>query len=366
MENKPDKTPPAGEKTVNIKGINLGEKKILKAEDFTIHKMPEKFLKAALPDSSRSTGLFILVLGTLIMAAVLALAYWYFTKDNSKTPDLGVNRVLDGNLEVPSPKQEPAVQRQPEEKDLLSKEQEAKSEESAKRPITASTTEKSPEEKPIIDIATSAPILAEAATSSLSTSSEPAAEEGSAAPDLRAPSDSDQDRLSDLEELLFDSNLNQADSDQDGYDDYSEILNMYNPTGQGGIIANPNIEKFENDSFAYALYYPKEWSISQIGGQETVLFKAANNHFVQVITSRLEGRDFDDWISGQLGVSNVSELEPFYKIGWVAYYSADKLTLYLNRPGQENVFVVSYNPVQDNILHYLTIFHLIAKSLELK
>lgn len=52
--------------------------------------------------------------------------------------------------------------------------------------------------------------------------------------------DADKDGLSDDQEDLYGTNKNKTDTDGDGYTDYEEIVNGYNPLGEGKLETNLN------------------------------------------------------------------------------------------------------------------------------
>ena len=51
------------------------------------------------------------------------------------------------------------------------------------------------------------------------------------------------------------TNINLRDSDGDTYTDLVEVLGLYNPAGQSGILLNPNIEKYTSSKYKYSVYY---------------------------------------------------------------------------------------------------------------
>ena len=55
--------------------------------------------------------------------------------------------------------------------------------------------------------------------------------------------DSDQDGLSDLAESLYGTDINNSDSDADGYLDGQEVANGYNPRGEGSLSTEKLIDK---------------------------------------------------------------------------------------------------------------------------
>ena len=54
---------------------------------------------------------------------------------------------------------------------------------------------------------------------------------------LTSTLDSDGDGLTDIEEILFQTNSSLPDTDNDGYIDGLELAKGYNPTGEGTLVA---------------------------------------------------------------------------------------------------------------------------------
>ncbi len=79
-------------------------------------------------------------------------------------------------------------------------------------------------------------------------------------PPLTNNIDADQDSLTREEEALFGSNINDSDTDNDGYTDGMEVLNLYNPVVSGAALANSGLVTiFTENLFKYRFLYPTSW-----------------------------------------------------------------------------------------------------------
>lgn len=328
---------------INIPGVEVNGG--LKNKDATvIHTMPKSFLSSTTPgkDKTKRVGLLILVGGGLLLIVIFVAAYYYLTKYNSKvniesisqTEEAGNTDALDNEIIKPDPVTPP-----PTSLDIGIEQEEIVEEVDIKR----------------INIATS---TTEHATSTENeTVSEPIA--------FSYSSDSDQDGLSDLEEVLLGTDLQLKDSDNDGYDDKSELLNLYNPNGTGAIVTNPKIKKYTNATYRYSLYYPDAWSIERVGGDESTMIKLDNNQFFQIIVSlKTDGLSVEDWYKKEFDVPIIDSKQKLYKQGWSGIKSENGMIIYLVYPGEEKLYTVTYNLGLQQTISYQNIFEMMVNSLE--
>ncbi len=185
--------------------------------------------------------------------------------------------------------------------------------------------------------------------------------------DFVMATDSDNDGLTDKEEILLGCDVNNTDSDGDGYDDLSEAMNLYNPAGANKLINNPNISKYLNNSFNYNLLYPANWSFSTIGGDESVMFRSSDNQFIQVIVQDNQNREpIGNWYKKQFDIATIDSAKLIITDNWQGIKSEDSLTIYLTDKQYNNIITITYIPGQDNVLDYVNIFEMMIKSLELE
>lgn len=317
------------------------EKKVI------IHTMPKRFIGARVViKGHKGIGVFILLIGVLLMAGAIAVFYYFIIKPQPE-PITGYTQEIDEIIEqestgflAPSISEENAID---DEEEKIAE-------------IESIPVEEDIKEININDLATSTEIasgtdiIAEKPTSS-----------------VKVPAlDSDQDGMGDMEEILLDCNINNRDSDNDGYSDYDELLKLYNPAGAGKLIVNPNIEKYTNNSYRYSLYYPNTWLKTNVDAENSILFQAGNNQFIQIIIQdNVSGKNLDDWYMELMGANEIKGEQRLYKAGWSGIKSSDGLTVYLSNPNSEAVFTISYNTGMDDTLVYFTIFQMMVESFAL-
>ncbi|MDO8592300.1 MAG: hypothetical protein Q7R92_00835 [bacterium] len=329
------KKPVENSQTPDVPGTSgvSGEKQI-NLDKIAIHAMPEHFRhQTAKVKSAKTAGIVIIAGGGfLLIAASLGLYYYLF-----RTPA-------------------PAVQSQPAA--LNSAPDDQNQNQPAVEQNTAglaTTTEPA-----------TLPADNDLAASTASTTS-PAGEPGMSGDSLKSGLDSDNDSLTDAEEDLLGAATSTPDTDGDGYPDGTELINLYDPASQGKLTDNPHIALYENKTFNYGALYPKVWEQSSNGGDDSVMFKSADNQFIQIVVQpNPDKQPLDQWYIDQLGVASVSEANRAAGANWQGIKSLDGLTLYLTDSRQNYIFSLTYNPTESNILEYIDIFQMMIKSFALK
>ena len=162
--------------------------------------------------------------------------------------------------------------------------------------------------------------------------------------------DSDNDGLSDLEEVLLGTDPLNTDTDGDGYEDLTEVLSLYDPVGSGKLETNENISVYKNNIYEYQIHYPLLWKRTEVGGPDSIIFEIGNGQIVQInVQPNIERLDINEWYMEQFGylIENASDLG---KKGWAGIQSEDGLIHYLMHPESDFVFTVNYNIGMDNIV----------------
>lgn len=321
------------------------EKKVI------IHTMPKRFIGSrVITQGHKGIGIIIISLGALLMIGALAVLYIFVLKPKTEP----IIQEIQENTEVNEPV-----------KNNMLAENAVKEEEKNNIAIVATSTDIDNIENivPVNDIKKIDINDITTSTDSASSTNNTEINNFGNVAKVLAP-DSDHDGLSDIEEILLDCNINNADSDGDGYSDIDELMKLYNPAGAGKLIVNPNIEKYTNNSFKYSLYYPNTWLKTNVDEENSILFQAGNNQYIQIIVqNNMTGKGLDDWYKEQVGVNEIKGSQRMYKTGWSGIKSPDGLINYLANPNQNVIYTISYNTGMDNTLMYTAIFNMIVESL---
>lgn len=175
--------------------------------------------------------------------------------------------------------------------------------------------------------------------------------------------DSDNDGLSDQEEDVLNTNKNNSDSDGDGTSDKEEFLALSNPAGNGELIDNVKIKKYENGVPKYSLLYPSTW---QFGQQEanTVVFTSEDGNKIQVLSMpNSKKQSIDVWFNSEVSAKPVSDKQRVSKNGWSGIISENGMNVYVANQSQDKIFIISYKSFASDENIYINIFTVLLNSL---
>lgn len=326
------KKKPAEPLTVEDKPTEAVAEKQIQLGNIAIHTMPERFRhEPQKADSARNAGLLIIGGGIVVLISISVGLYFYLFK----TPKV----IVKEETPVATVTQTPA-------------------EETEDAPVPETLATSTPE--PVISPADNGLATTTATTT-------PEGIEQDLIIGLIPGSDSDNDGLTDAEEIILGISTSTPDTDGDGYLDGAEPLNLYDPAGSGKLAANPRIALYDNKTFNYTVLYPGAWPVTVNGGDDSIMFKTADNQFFQIIVQLNTSQEsLDQWYMDQLGVATINESDRVFGPDWQGIKNLDGLTLYLLDLKQQYIFTLAYNPGENNVLEYLGIFNMMIKSFSLK
>ena len=175
--------------------------------------------------------------------------------------------------------------------------------------------------------------------------------------------DSDSDGLTDVEETIFSTNPNKADTDGDSYSDGLEVGGGYNPAGTGKIEANAAIKTYYDSVYGYSTLYPASWALSDDPQNTRGKMFTASGEFVEVsVQENPAGLSARDWYLTQspgIDSSKIMSVTNWDKT-LSGVLSVDGLTAYF--VSGSRVYLINYNI---NILaqaNYKTVFQAMYRS----
>jgi|GEM_PF-3430696 len=178
--------------------------------------------------------------------------------------------------------------------------------------------------------------------------------------------DADRDLLTEAEEKIFATDPDKADSDQDGFLDGQEVLNLFDPRfAQGATLVDSNsIRTFISNEFNYRLFIPTSWS-EKIVEADKIRFEADNNVFFEVIVEKnLDNfSSARDWYVDQFPSIPESSLTNVQGQNISGIVSPDGLTSYFITP--DYIYTLTYNPGLKQELNYLTTYRMMVRSFSL-
>ncbi len=327
-----------------MKKKHIDAENLMKEKKVIIYAMPKHFMNSLknTKESSKFFGILIMVVGLIILIVGSIFIYFNFLKKEKinknliNSIDSNSEKVIKDNENDKNNYKEKEIKK-PEKKDKIEKE--------VKQIIIATSTK---------EIVTTT--KKEIATSTIIDKQK----------NYKQAIDSDNDGLNDIEEILLDCNSNLKDSDGDGYEDKSELFKMYNPSGKGKLIVNPNIKQYSNLTNSYSLYYLSSWSINE-NKNDSIIFQIGEaNQFIQIITQKnIKNQTIEEWYKEQFSVSVINNSQKVYKKAWTGIKSKDGLIVYLLSPLKNKIFILTYSVSKGGVLNYKNIFEMMIKSLEI-
>lgn len=185
---------------------------------------------------------------------------------------------------------------------------------------------------------------------------------------IMAP-DSDNDLLTDKEELLYGTSPQVPDSDADNYNDGDEVLGLYSPARGAGVTLEEDTQfiRWQNADYNYSVLAPRAFTASNVDGESTkdVIFKSSNNESILIsLQENSQALPLKEWllsISPEIDLENIAEFTT--KSNFIALIGANK-TIYYIEPSDQSpyIFVFSYNSPAE--YSYTSTLRMMVESLQ--
>lgn len=178
--------------------------------------------------------------------------------------------------------------------------------------------------------------------------------------------DSDKDGLTLLEENLYNTSQELADTDKDGYKDGAELLNLYDPTIAGGTLTNSSLVKvYKNTDFKYQLLMPKKWLVQSLDDsrrQINFVPDSATGEIITIkVTDNTQHLELADWQKSLLAGRAV---ENYRMANYTALKTGDgKQVLFVN---YDYVFLITYDQAASVYQNFPTTFNMMLKTFALE
>ena len=107
--------------------------------------------------------------------------------------------------------------------------------------------------------------------------------------------DRDLDRLSDKEEAIFLTHINNKDTDNDGFSDGEEVANLYSPTDPTQQLANSlAIKTYSDEAQSFSFLYPANWLVqTTVNANVLRVFEDSGQYFSLELIEKTG--DFESW-----------------------------------------------------------------------
>jgi hypothetical protein len=192
----------------------------------------------------------------------------------------------------------------------------------------------------------------------------PKTEEIQIGPEIVSSSDQDNDGLTDKEEEIYHTNINDPDTDKDNKADGFEIANLLDPTHpEGTLILSGLVKVYTNSKYLYSFYYPSNWLIKPIPETDLtqILVITETGEFFEVsVENNPDKLPLKDWYFKQVGESvYLREVEINNQ---KAIWAPDYLHLYIGK--DDKIYILTYNLGTEEQAHFKTTFRMIISSFQ--
>jgi hypothetical protein len=158
-----------------------------------------------------------------------------------------------------------------------------------------------------------------------------------------------------------------ADSDGDGYQDGSEVINGYDPVVAGSTLEQTGRARRYNHPL-YSLLYPSSWELrDQSPGSVEVLFMSGSGEFIEVlIIQNLSNQTLDQWFDQQFPQLAQTELDRVSFVGINGIIHPDGLSYYLvSSANPASIYLVTYNTAGISGARYTSTLRFMVNSFRL-
>jgi len=330
-----------------------------KLEPFEIHVMPAKFHKF-LAVKKRGLGRFVLILVIVFLSmAAITLGAYYYINTLQFGPKLAASLI---NLNQPSVLNENLNQPSVLNENLNQPEINANANENLNANLNANANLNMPANANVNEN------LNVNANENLNIN---APVEAPVAINYNSSVDADNDKLTDVEEDLYGTEKRKPDTDEDGFTDGQELVNLYNPKAAGGSLLETSglVNKYTNPLFNYEILHPSAWLARPTDQSlREVIFQSATGEYVEVLVEdNTEKLDLVQWYLTQSPAADLNQLtRETTKQGYDALVSPDKLTSYLaDKNNLDKVYVITYNIGNKTLVNFLTTFAMMKNSFKI-
>lgn len=177
--------------------------------------------------------------------------------------------------------------------------------------------------------------------------------------------DTDADQLTDEEEVVFNTNQDKWDTDDDGYYDGQEIVNLYNPSGFAPVklIDSGLVKEYVSQQWQYRVYYPATWQIGTVdtAGRQ-VLASTLSGDFVELrVFDRVPTQSFQDWFALNIEGETFQDIQTITnRFQEQGFLRRDGLVAYFM--SSNTVTVLIYHPGLTGAVPYRTVMRMMVES----
>ena len=180
--------------------------------------------------------------------------------------------------------------------------------------------------------------------------------------------DVDQDGLTSEEEALYGTDPNDDDTDNDGYLDGTELVNLYSPISSGeALVSSGLVTTFVNSQFDYRLLYPSNWVADGLLGELDLIMISSDSEtgdtFTVLAEENTEGWTAQEWLDNTQEDNQTLIATTFGQEALSAWQTADQnILVYIN---DRYRYLIVYTVASGADPSFATTFQMILNSFEL-
>ncbi len=192
-------------------------------------------------------------------------------------------------------------------------------------------------------------------------------ERGGDTPIVPASSDRDRDGMTDVEEVVWGTNAQLADTDSDGYADQQEIVNGFDPLMSAGarLENSLRVKNYVSTLHGFTFFYPSAWDLEEKSEHELQLLVPGRGLLFQVLvdTPSPAVSTTEEWYAREFSVTPGVDTRNRAKIasGQIGLFSPDTLTFYLLH--KEKLYLVTYHLGEVSVIDFPATFEAFVRSL---
>ncbi len=187
------------------------------------------------------------------------------------------------------------------------------------------------------------------------------------APNTPSSADTDKDGLTDVEEDVYKTEINNPDSDADGSPDGQEVITLTDPlqANESKLAVSSLINVYTNPSYSYGFFYPGSWlarAIPETGNQEVLVITNTGEFFSATVENNPEKLSPKDWYLRQSPRTDESLLYSTLVNNQAAVWNPNHLTIYIAK--DEKIYILSYNVGTEEEANFKTTFEMLINSFQ--
>ncbi len=179
--------------------------------------------------------------------------------------------------------------------------------------------------------------------------------------------DTDSDGLTNVEEILYGTELRNPDTDGDTFLDGNEVFHRYDPLGlaPSTLLDTRAVRVLESAELPFVIFYPTSWNALSTPMAQRVSFRSPSTAAVNVLwQDKAADLSLEDWYIANVGEVPLDRLQPLTtKEGYASLTAPDERVMYVNAGTQ--VYTLMYDLVDAKSIDFLQTFKMMANSFKL-